>query len=197
MLSPFFKFYIPFFILNFYFIFPSILLTFSLSLSPILTLDFLSLLHLLYLPLFLTAFWLLTLPFSVYQRGLTKNHFQRVSKKAFSKWTPNLEDICELQILKKLMQKNFRSELKSLSLFRRILYLYEIHYMQLKFFTRISLKYAVSLWTTKIHSPLSTLIPAIINTYTPYLSPIVILYGIIDVAMAKHEHVYFTDESYV
>ena len=60
MLSPFFKFYITFFILNFYFIFPSILLTFSLSQSPILTLDFLSLLHLLYLPLLLTALWLLT-----------------------------------------------------------------------------------------------------------------------------------------
>jgi len=145
MLSPFFKFYITFFILNFYFIFPSILLTFSLSLSPILTLDFLSLLHLLYLSLLLTALWLLT--FSFYQIGLTKNHFQRVSKKAFSKWTPNLEDICELQILKKIMQKNFRCELKCLSLFRRILYLYEIHYMQLKFFTRFSLKYADSLST--------------------------------------------------
>ncbi len=31
------------------------------------------------------------------------------------------------------MQKNFRSELKYLSPFLRILYLYKIHYMQLKF----------------------------------------------------------------
>jgi hypothetical protein len=128
MLYPFFKFYITFFILNFYFIFPSILLTFSLSLSPFLTLDFPSLLHLLYLSFLFIAFWLLTLFFSFYQIGLTKNHFQRVSKKAFAKWTLNFKDIFETKILKKLMQKNFRSELIHISPFLRILYLYEIHY---------------------------------------------------------------------
>jgi hypothetical protein len=108
MLSPFFKFYLTFFILIFYFIFPSILLTFSLFPSHILTLDFLSLLHLLYLPLLLTALWLLTYFtfFCLSDRSDKESFSQSLEESTFAKWILNFKDIFELQILKKLMHKN-------------------------------------------------------------------------------------------